>query len=121
MCNCHFATPLNSSIVLSIIISVIISTPTIVTVVYYDTLYVCYIVCMLQFWMAAIANTLPVPAGVFIPVFAIGAAFGRLMGECMAAWFPYGIQSGARVSMVMPGGYAVVGQYSKQPLVCSLQ
>ena len=34
-----------------------------------------------------------------------GAAFGRLMGESMAVWFPDGIHG----SMVVPGGYAIVG------------
>ena len=37
----------------------------------------------------------------FIP----GAAFGRLVGEGMAAWFPQGIMG----KLVVPGGYAVVG------------
>ncbi|XP_022110153.1 chloride channel protein 2-like isoform X1 [Acanthaster planci] len=65
---------------------------------------------VMQFWMTALAVTLPVPAGVFIPVFTLGAAFGRLVGECMAAWFPQGIHtSDAVVNKVIPGGYAVVG------------
>ncbi|XP_064642189.1 chloride channel protein 2-like isoform X5 [Lineus longissimus] len=62
-----------------------------------------------QFWASALANTLPIPTGLFIPVFTTGAAFGRLTGECMAAWFPKGIQTGDKISLVMPGGYAVVG------------
>ncbi|ELU02185.1 hypothetical protein CAPTEDRAFT_218810 [Capitella teleta] len=59
----------------------------------------------MRFWMTAVSITLPVPAGVFMPVFTIGAAFGRLMGECMAVWFPGGL--GGHV--VVPGGYAIVG------------
>ena len=39
-----------------------------------------------------------------------GAAYGRLVGECMATWFPDGIRSGSGISSpVLPGGYAVVG------------
>lgn len=34
-----------------------------------------------------------------------GAAFGRLTGESMAAWFPAGIGG----KFIIPGGYAVVG------------
>ncbi|XP_033641942.1 chloride channel protein 2-like isoform X2 [Asterias rubens] len=65
---------------------------------------------VMQFWMTALAVTLPVPAGVFIPVFTLGAAFGRLVGECMAAWFPQGIHtSEGIINKVIPGGYAVVG------------
>ncbi|KAG1681935.1 Chloride channel protein 2 [Nymphon striatum] len=61
------------------------------------------------FVLTIISMTLPVPAGVFIPVFKIGAAFGRLVGECMAAWFPDGIRVGGEVTKILPGGYAVVG------------
>ena len=35
-----------------------------------------------------------------------GAAFGRLVGECMAAFFPHGING----NLVSAGGYAVVGE-----------
>ena len=66
----------------------------------------------LHFFMTAIAITLPVPSGVFIPVFLIGAAFGRLVGECMAALFPDGIYSGDEIYRIVPGGYAVVGAAS---------
>ncbi|KAJ6639380.1 Chloride channel protein 2 [Pseudolycoriella hygida] len=41
-----------------------------------------------QFFFSIVASTIPVPSGIFIPVFKIGAAIGRLVGE---------------------GGYAVVG------------
>ena len=34
-----------------------------------------------------------------------GAAFGRLMGESMAVWFPGGIGG----ALIVPGGYAIVG------------
>ncbi|KAF4076285.1 hypothetical protein AMELA_G00212590 [Ameiurus melas] len=38
-----------------------------------------------------------------------GAAFGRLVGESMAAMFPDGIHSDNTVYPIVPGGYAVVG------------
>ena len=40
----------------------------------------------------------------------LGAAFGRLVGEAMATWFPDGVRAGDTVSPVVPGGYAVVGK-----------
>ncbi|MGH0130806.1 UNVERIFIED_CONTAM: hypothetical protein FKN15_071473, partial [Acipenser sinensis] len=61
------------------------------------------------FWMSALATTIPVPCGAFMPVFVIGAAFGRLVGESMAAWFPDGIHADGNVYRIVPGGYAVVG------------
>ncbi|XP_020925610.1 chloride channel protein 2 isoform X5 [Sus scrofa] len=62
-----------------------------------------------QFWMSALATTIPVPCGAFMPVFVIGAAFGRLVGESMAAWFPDGIHTDSSTYRIVPGGYAVVG------------
>ncbi|BFZ23826.1 hypothetical protein BsWGS_26865 [Bradybaena similaris] len=67
---------------------------------------------IMNFIMAVFSNTLPLPAGVFVPVFTIGAAFGRLVGESMAAWFPDGIVAGDAVRKIVPGGYAVVGAAS---------
>lgn len=67
---------------------------------------------VIKFIMTAIAITLPVPAGIFFPVFVVGAAFGRLVGEAMATWFPDGIHGNGPddvVSKILPGGYAVVG------------
>lgn len=60
----------------------------------------------LQFIFTAIAVSLPIPSGVFFPVFVIGAAIGRLVGETMATMFPHGLNG----SIVSPGGYAVVGK-----------
>lgn len=40
-----------------------------------------------------------------------GAAFGRLVGESMAAWFPDGIHSDGTIYPIVPGGYAVVGTF----------
>lgn len=39
-----------------------------------------------------------------------GAAFGRLVGEIMAAMFPDGIHADGSVYPIVPGGYAVVGE-----------
>ncbi|XP_063772674.1 chloride channel protein 2 isoform X4 [Pseudophryne corroboree] len=64
---------------------------------------------LMKFWMSALATTIPVPCGAFMPVFVIGAAFGRLVGESMAAWFPDGIHSDGSTYRIVPGGYAVVG------------
>uniref|UniRef100_A0A670Z3D7 Chloride voltage-gated channel 2 n=1 Tax=Pseudonaja textilis TaxID=8673 RepID=A0A670Z3D7_PSETE len=64
---------------------------------------------LMKFWMSALATTIPVPCGAFMPVFVIGAAFGRLMGESMAAWFPDGIHTDSNIYRIVPGGYAVVG------------
>ncbi|XP_009068487.1 PREDICTED: chloride channel protein 2, partial [Acanthisitta chloris] len=67
---------------------------------------------LMKFWMSALATTIPVPCGAFMPVFVIGAAFGRLVGESMAAWFPDGIHTDSNTYRIVPGGYAVVGPKS---------
>ncbi|XP_067310115.1 chloride channel protein 2a isoform X6 [Pseudorasbora parva] len=64
---------------------------------------------VMKFWMSAVATTMPVPCGAFMPVFLIGAAFGRLVGESMAAFFPEGIHTDSTVYPIVPGGYAVAG------------
>ena len=61
------------------------------------------------FFLSILAATLPVPTGVLIPSFKIGAAFGRMVGEAMALWFPLGIRFGPYISHICPGGYATVG------------
>jgi len=65
-----------------------------------------------HFFTTAIAITLAVPSGVFIPVFLIGAAFGRLVGEFMVLLYPDGFHSGGLNYLIVPGGYAVVGAAS---------
>ncbi|KAM8838856.1 chloride channel protein 2-like isoform 2-T2 [Synchiropus picturatus] len=64
---------------------------------------------IMKFWMSAVATTMPVPCGAFMPVFLIGAGFGRLVGEVMASMFPDGIHADGTVYPIVPGGYAVVG------------
>ena len=44
-----------------------------------------------------------------------GAAFGRLVGESMAAWFPDGIHTDGVIYPIVPGGYAVVGEVPPRP------
>ncbi|XP_053969926.1 chloride channel protein 2 isoform X1 [Anastrepha ludens] len=61
------------------------------------------------FFISIVASTIPVPSGIFIPVFKIGASLGRLIGESMHLWFPNGVRYGGRLSPIIPGGYAVVG------------
>uniref|UniRef100_A0A158R676 Chloride channel protein n=1 Tax=Syphacia muris TaxID=451379 RepID=A0A158R676_9BILA len=58
-----------------------------------------------------ISSTLPVPAGIFMPVFVLGAAIGRFFGEVMAYNFPNGVR-GDQNMLVYPGVYAVVGAAS---------
>ncbi|XP_058848176.1 chloride channel protein 1-like [Acipenser ruthenus] len=64
---------------------------------------------VMKFWMSAISTTMPVPCGAFMPVFILGAAFGRLVGEIMATLFPNGILFDGIVYRILPGGYAVIG------------
>lgn len=49
------------------------------------------------------ASTLPVPTGSLIPIFKMGAAFGRMIGEAMYLWFPDGIRTGTVISPILPG------------------
>ncbi|XP_075968943.1 chloride channel protein 1-like isoform X3 [Anarhichas minor] len=62
-----------------------------------------------EFWMSAVATTMPIPSGAFMPVFILGAAFGRLVGEIMATLFPHGIVFDGILYRIIPGGYAVIG------------
>lgn len=64
---------------------------------------------LFTFFLSIVASTIPVPSGIFIPVFKIGAAFGRLVGEAMHLWFPYGVRYGGHLAPIIPGGYSVVG------------
>ncbi|KAH7462543.1 hypothetical protein KRP22_004964 [Phytophthora ramorum] len=58
---------------------------------------------LVRFWSLAISATVFVPSGIVTPVFAIGAALGRLFGEMVV------ILSEGELSI---GGYAVVGAAS---------
>ncbi|XP_060750282.1 chloride channel K isoform X2 [Tachysurus vachellii] len=82
-----------------------------------------------QLWLLVLACTLPLPAGYFMPVFIYGAALGRLLGEGLAYLFPDGISSGERLSVINPGGYALVGAaafagavtHTLSPALCALE
>ncbi|KAM3912940.1 chloride channel protein 1 isoform 2-T2 [Leptodactylus fuscus] len=63
----------------------------------------------MKFLMSVIATTMPIPCGAFMPVFILGAAFGRIVGELMAYLFPNGILFDGIVYKILPGGYAVIG------------
>lgn len=43
------------------------------------------------------------PSGIFIPVFKIGAALGRVVGEAMALQFPHGVRYGGVLTPIVPG------------------
>ncbi|NXY39883.1 CLCN2 protein, partial [Pomatorhinus ruficollis] len=58
-----------------------------------------------QGWAGCWESPVPVPS----PSLPAGAAFGRLVGESMAAWFPDGIHTDSNIYRIVPGGYAVVG------------
>ncbi|XP_043281094.1 chloride channel protein 2 isoform X2 [Venturia canescens] len=64
---------------------------------------------LFTFVFSIISSTVPVPSGIFIPVFKIGAALGRAVGEGMALWWPTGVRYGGIITPIIPGGYATVG------------
>ncbi|XP_073540873.1 chloride channel protein 1 isoform X1 [Phyllobates terribilis] len=64
---------------------------------------------VMKFMMSVVATTMPIPCGAFMPVFILGAAFGRIVGELMAYLFPNGILFDGIVYKILPGGYAVIG------------
>lgn len=55
---------------------------------------------LIKFPLIVVSIGLPIPAGVFIPCFLLGAGLGRLYGEVLRSLFG---------SNIVPGGYAVVG------------
>ncbi|GMT14339.1 hypothetical protein PFISCL1PPCAC_5636 [Pristionchus fissidentatus] len=64
------------------------------------------------FFLSILCSTLPIPAGMFISVFVIGAAFGRTIGEIVAICLDGNISSGGKMQALYPGVYAVVGAAS---------
>ncbi|XP_062417610.1 chloride channel protein 2-like [Pungitius pungitius] len=70
---------------------------------------VLFLFTFMKFWMSALATTMPVPCGAFMPVFVVGAGFGRLVGEGMAAWFPDGFNTNGTIYPIVPGSYALAG------------
>ncbi|XP_017482640.1 PREDICTED: chloride channel protein 2-like [Rhagoletis zephyria] len=61
--------------------------------------------------LIAVCTTLPIPGGIIVPSFKIGAGFGRFYGEGMAYLFPHGLM--ARFNRteypILAGTYALVG------------
>ncbi|KAI4454529.1 chloride channel protein 2 [Holotrichia oblita] len=64
---------------------------------------------LFTFFFSIICSTIPVPSGIFIPVFKIGAGLGRIVGELMHTIFPLGMRYGGKVAQIIPGGYATAG------------
>ncbi|XP_058600681.1 chloride channel protein 2c isoform X2 [Onychostoma macrolepis] len=64
---------------------------------------------IMKFWMSALSITLPIPCGSFVPIFVIGAGFGRLIGEGLATLFPDGFNIDGHTYNIVPGAYAVIG------------
>ncbi|XP_015836329.1 chloride channel protein 2 [Tribolium castaneum] len=70
-----------------------------------------HLVCLIAFNFVCniLSATMPIPNGSFAPVFRIGAAAGRILGELMNTWYPTGLSYYGRVTKIVPGGYALVG------------
>ncbi|KAI5625402.1 chloride channel, voltage-sensitive 2b, partial [Silurus asotus] len=64
---------------------------------------------IMKFFMSAVAISMPLPCGAFVPAFVIGAGLGRLVGEVAAVVLPEGVHSNGTVYSVIPGSYAVAG------------
>ncbi|KAK2831158.1 hypothetical protein Q7C36_016244 [Tachysurus vachellii] len=64
---------------------------------------------IMKFFMSAVAISMPVPCGAFVPAFVIGAGLGRLVGEVAAVVLPEGVYSNGTVYSLIPGSYAVAG------------
>ena len=62
-----------------------------------------FLIRLFQFLLTILASTLPVPSGSLIPIFKMGAAFGRIIGEAMYLWFPEGLRIGSTTSAILPG------------------
>jgi chloride channel 2 len=53
-----------------------------------------------------VSCTLPVPAGIFVPAFKMGAGLGRLAGELMHYFCPLGVAYGGHIQKILPGTIA---------------
>ncbi|EFA80692.1 chloride channel protein [Heterostelium album PN500] len=65
-------------------------------------IFACFLYIVVKLVLTAVSITLPIPYGIYIPLFAIGAAVGRFVGEIMKLIFP-------NMKDLYPTGYAVVG------------
>lgn len=78
-------------------ITTVLNTPHIMGAILLSTL----IYTVVKLFLTAISITLPIPYGIYIPLFAIGAAFGRSIGELFALAFPS--------EDILPRGFAAIG------------
>ena len=60
-----------------------------------------------NFLTIAIASTVPVPGGLIVPLFMLGAGLGRFFGEGSAFLFPHGMSGLSSSPGIIPGAYAV--------------
>ena len=60
-----------------------------------------------NFLTIALASTVPVPGGLIVPLFMLGAGLGRFFGEWAAFLFPFGISGTEFENVIQPGAYAV--------------
>lgn len=60
-----------------------------------------------NFITIAVASTVPVPGGLIVPLFMLGAGLGRFFGEWSAFLFPNGMSGGSGSPGIIPGAYAV--------------
>ncbi|KAL9653793.1 hypothetical protein ABK040_012854 [Willaertia magna] len=61
---------------------------------------------LIRIIVSTLTVSLPMPAGIYVPLLVMGAGCGRLWGEFVAFVFPNGFGNGVPVNA---GGYAVVG------------
>ncbi|CAI4226401.1 unnamed protein product [Auanema sp. JU1783] len=61
------------------------------------------------FFLTIIATTLPVPTGIFMSVFILGASLGRTIGELIIFFNPNGLDPSRPDVWIRPGVYGVVG------------
>uniref|UniRef100_A0A1I7S0E5 Chloride channel protein n=1 Tax=Bursaphelenchus xylophilus TaxID=6326 RepID=A0A1I7S0E5_BURXY len=59
-------------------------------------------------FLSGLCNTMPIPCGMFMPTFVVGAAIGRGVGEFVSVMYPDGMPGGTD-QPIFPGVYAVVG------------
>ncbi|KAG2381386.1 hypothetical protein C9374_006375 [Naegleria lovaniensis] len=58
--------------------------------------------------LSFVSVSLPMPAGIYVPLVMMGAGFGRLWGEFIHYLFQNGYY-GSNTPQIFPGGYAIVG------------
>lgn len=64
----------------------------------------------MTWWTSALASTIAVPSGVFIPVLKMGAAFGRFVGELASDLLNGSVRFGTNRIPIIPGLVFVLEQ-----------